>query len=336
MDHDPYHSTVLWELCLHIGGNLKFHAVQKKVLFECPSFLAVLCLNNLQTSVQYQCFITFILLCNDWKPSFSSICKTCIWSLPFLLPEGFPVGFPAASVVGRGNATWLARQSTASIQRLVTASTPHMSDFCHSSLFESSDTAFHLRGSQLSHDEEVQLRCGAKTRESARLMLRLMKLPLIGQMSVKISATKTWSPRASASSGHWEQWSGILVRGQPTSLVLTRLSPSLSVKRAPGRPWGDSQSRLGPIAQKYLLNRKIVLHTDSVKNYKAKVKGVVCCRPLQEEETRGGKVTWSSPQYVRVVTHPLPDGKILKVKAGTQHVDCASRFPKDQLRRIKG
>jgi hypothetical protein len=93
---------------------------------------------------------------------------------------------------------------------------------------------------------------------------------------------------------------------------------------------------LGPIAQKYLLNRKIVLHTDSVKNYKAKVKGVVCCRPLQEEETRGGKVTWSSPQYVRVVTHPLPDGKILKVKAGTQHVDCASRFPKDQLRRIKG
>ena len=66
-------------------------------------------------------------------------------------------------------ATWLARQSTASIQRLVTASTPHMSDFCHSSLFESSDTAFHLRGSPLSHDEEVQLRCGAKMRESARL-----------------------------------------------------------------------------------------------------------------------------------------------------------------------
>ena len=33
----------------------------------------------------------------------------------------------------------------------------------------------------------------------------------------------------------WEQWCGILVRGNPKTLVLTRPTPALSVKRAPGR-----------------------------------------------------------------------------------------------------
>jgi hypothetical protein len=51
------------------------------------------------------------------------------------------------------------------------------------------------------------------------------------------------------------------------------------------------------------------------------------------KQKRGGKVTWSSPQYVRFVTYRLPDGKTLKAKAGTQHVDRAWRFLKDRLRR---
>ena len=39
----------------------------------------------------------------------------------------------------------------------------------------------------------------------------------------------------------WEQWCGILVRGNPKTLVLTRPTPALSVKRAPG-PSCRSQS----------------------------------------------------------------------------------------------
>lgn len=34
-----------------------------------------------------------------------------------------------------------------------------------------------------------------------------------------------------------------------------------------------------------------------------------------------GKATWAALQYVRVVSHKLPGGKTLKVKAGKQHID---------------
>jgi len=105
------------------------------------------------------------------------------------------------------------------------------------------------------------------------------------------------------------------------------------VKCAPG-PGTIHKADCAPIAQEYLRNRKIVLHTDSARSYKAKVKGVAhdAVVHCEKKQTRGGKVTWSLPQYVRVDTNRLPDGKTLKVKAGTKHVDCAWRFLKD-LRR---
>ena len=131
----------------------------------------------------------------------------------------------------------------------------------------------------------------------------------------------------------WEQWSGILVRGQPSSLVLSRLNPSLSVKRAPG-PGAIHKIDWAPLANKHLANRQVVLHTDSAKSYRAKVKGVlhdavVHCKKKQLVK---GKAKWAAPQYVRVVSHKLPGGKVLKVKAGTQHIDRAWRFLKDRLR----
>ena len=67
---------------------------------------------------------------------------------------------------------------------------------------------------------------------------------------------------------------------------------------------------------------------------KAKVKGVlhdavVHCKKKQLVK---GKAKWAAPQYVRVVSQKLPGGKVLKVKAGTQHIDRAWRFLKDRLR----
>ena len=126
----------------------------------------------------------------------------------------------------------------------------------------------------------------------------------------------------------------MLIRGKPQTLILTRLTPALSVKRAPG-PGAIHKIDWTLLADKHLKDRKIVLHTDSAKSYKTKVPGVVHDSVVHCEKKviRKGKATWSAPQYVRVVSHKLPGGKVLKVKAGTQHIDRAWRFLKERIRR---
>ena len=129
----------------------------------------------------------------------------------------------------------------------------------------------------------------------------------------------------------WEQWSGIMVRGKPTTLLLSRLAPPLTKSRAPGAG-AIRKVDWQPLATKRLLNSHVVLHTDSAKSYKARVKGVlhdavVHCKKKTQSPC-GKKTQWRSPQYVRVVNHKLPNGKTLKVKAGTQHIDRAWRFLK--------
>ena len=42
----------------------------------------------------------------------------------------------------------------------------------------------------------------------------------------------------------------------------------------------------------------------------------------------GGKWVWLKPIYSKVVTHKLPDGSTIRVKAGTQIIDRAWRFIK--------
>ncbi|CAJ1337677.1 unnamed protein product [Effrenium voratum] len=120
----------------------------------------------------------------------------------------------------------------------------------------------------------------------------------------------------------WEQWSGTMARGKPSTLIMSRLSPALTVRRAPG-PGAIRKIDWAPLAKKHLQGRHVILHTDSAKSYKAKVDGVhhdsvVHCKKLIT--LKNGKKKWSSPQYVRVVTHRLRDGTQLKVKAGAAFV----------------
>eukprot|EP00438_Fugacium_kawagutii_P017962 Skav200462 [mRNA] locus=scaffold5059:65825:76052:- [translate_table: standard] len=117
-------------------------------------------------------------------------------------------------------------------------------------------------------------------------------------------------------------------------LEAVRLNPALSVKRAPG-PGAIHKMDWAPIAEKHLVDRKVVLHTDSAKSYKAKTRGVLhdCGVHCKKKQVRKGKVKCSAPQYVWVVTHKLPGSKTLKVKAGTQHIDRAWRFIKERIRR---
>ena len=56
----------------------------------------------------------------------------------------------------------------------------------------------------------------------------------------------------------WEQWCGIVERGRPQSLVLHRLNPKLTPKRAPG-PGPIRKVEWSPLAKKHLKDKLIGL-----------------------------------------------------------------------------
>ncbi|CAJ1382957.1 unnamed protein product, partial [Effrenium voratum] len=109
----------------------------------------------------------------------------------------------------------------------------------------------------------------------------------------------------------WEQWCGIVQRGHPETLVLSRLSPRESAKRAPG-PGAIRKVEWTPLAKKWLQDKKVILHTDSAKSYKTRVPGV-----LHDKVVHGKKRVKVKGQW--------------KWKSGTQVVDRAWKFLKDRL-----
>ena len=129
----------------------------------------------------------------------------------------------------------------------------------------------------------------------------------------------------------WEQWSGLVQRGKPKTLVLNRLNPPMTVKNAPG-PGAIRKVDWLPLGVKHLKDRKVVLHTDSARSYKLKLSGVahdsvVHCKKRMKIR---GKYQWVKPKYVTLKTHKLPNGEKIVRKAGTQHID-AWRFLKERL-----
>ena len=86
----------------------------------------------------------------------------------------------------------------------------------------------------------------------------------------------------------WDQWGGIIQRGRPTSLVLRRLTPKVTVLRAPG-PGAIRRVEWKASANEFLFDRKVVLHTDSAKSYKLKVPGA-----LEKESESAGQVAMAT------------------------------------------
>ena len=82
----------------------------------------------------------------------------------------------------------------------------------------------------------------------------------------------------------WEQWCGIVVCARPESLLLRRLRPEPSERRAPG-PGAIRQVKLAPLASKHLMDRKLILHTDAAKSYKTKARGVLHWQRDPREKT---------------------------------------------------
>ncbi|CAK0795081.1 unnamed protein product [Prorocentrum cordatum] len=124
----------------------------------------------------------------------------------------------------------------------------------------------------------------------------------------------------------WEQRGGVVERGDPASLVLCRLDPSKTVRRAPG-PGAARKRDRAPIAAKFLKSRKVLPHADGARAHKLKTDGVLHDNVAHQKKrvVIKGKTAWIKPSFTKVVKHCIPDKGDLYVKAGTQIIDRAWR-----------
>ena len=131
----------------------------------------------------------------------------------------------------------------------------------------------------------------------------------------------------------WDQWLGMVPRGKPSSLVLFRLRSLTTHKRAPG-PGAVRKDDWVKIANAWLKDRSIILHTDSARSYRTKIRGVLHDAVIHQKKRifHGGKWVWKSPTFVCLAKHKLPNGRKITVKAGTQVIDRAWRFLKDRVK----
>ncbi|CAE7400836.1 unnamed protein product [Symbiodinium microadriaticum] len=110
----------------------------------------------------------------------------------------------------------------------------------------------------------------------------------------------------------WEQWLGMVPR-----------------------PGAVRKENWAKIASKWLKDRSIILHTDSARSYRTKIRGVLHDAVVHQKKKkvlRGGKKVWKPPTFVRLAKHKLPNGRKITVKAGTQVIDRAWRFLKERVK----
>jgi hypothetical protein len=142
---------------------------------------------------------------------------------------------------------------------------------------------------------------------------------------VDVSKGETKGATPSSTPVTWEQWGGIVERGAPESLVLFRLNPAKTKRRAPG-PGPIRKRDWAPLARKWLKGRSVILHTDGARSYKLKVDGVKHDWVVHSRKsvTINGVQRWVKPHYSKLRWHMVEDGaqkKKLWVKSGTQIID---------------
>ena len=114
---------------------------------------------------------------------------------------------------------------------------------------------------------------------------------------------------------------------------LVRLKPQITKRRAPG-PGAIRKAEWKPIANRWLQDTCVILHSDSARSYKSKISGVLHDAVVHQKKKVkiNGKWVWKLPKYVTMKTHKLPSGRKIKTKAGTQVIDRAWRFLKDRVK----
>ena len=70
-------------------------------------------------------------------------------------------------------------------------------------------------------------------------------------------------------------------------------------------------------------NKKVILHTDGARAYKAPFTNVIHCHVVHQKKKaeKKGKAVWLNPGYTKVYGLKASDCAHLKVKSGTQVID---------------
>ncbi|CAK0894549.1 unnamed protein product [Prorocentrum cordatum] len=106
----------------------------------------------------------------------------------------------------------------------------------------------------------------------------------------------------------WEQWGGMVQRGDQKSLVLFKLDPAKTKRRAPG-PGPIRKRDWKPLAYKWVHQRNIILHTDGARSYKLKLEGVKHDWVVHAKKRVmvKGKWVWIKPKFTKITHHDVPD-----------------------------
>ena len=112
----------------------------------------------------------------------------------------------------------------------------------------------------------------------------------------------------------WSQYLGLIQRGRPNSLILIRL------------PEADWQ----PIHQKFIENKKIILHTDSARAYDAFTKGIGKTRVVHQVK-KDSAGNWVRPHFTKYEEVKVEDGESIAVMAGTQYIDGFWRILRQEV-----
>ena len=137
---------------------------------------------------------------------------------------------------------------------------------------------------------------------------------LSNQLRYKHDTTVPGEPKGSKGK-QWEQWCGLVERGNRRSLKLWRLDKPQTGTRAPG-PGPISSKEWRPICEASLIGRNVILHTDGAKAYRMggrQPPGIVHDRVVHKKErvmNEDGAVYWKLPKYVTLKTHRLPGGAL--------------------------
>jgi len=132
----------------------------------------------------------------------------------------------------------------------------------------------------------------------------------------------------------WEQWAGVVQRGNSSSLVLFKTSHKQTKVRSPG-PGPITKRDWMPVAKRWLKGRCVFLHTDGARSYKLGINrkrflaGVVHDYVVHKKKKIGGN--WVKPKYVQLFRHKLPDGTVVCTKGGTQIIDRVWRHIREQM-----
>ena len=101
----------------------------------------------------------------------------------------------------------------------------------------------------------------------------------------------------------WEHWGGLVQRRCPQTLALVKLNLAISVPRAPG-PGATRKVDWQPMAEKWLQDRRVILHSDSAKSYHLKVAGVLHDAMVHQKTRHEGRQVCVEEPHLRQDVHP--------------------------------